>query len=248
MSTGFSDREEALFYQTGKAVCRQLRAVQEPDALLPVVRQAYAGFDRAYSSAPAPARRMVACRAGCGTCCYERVGVQAHEVLIAAEHIRTHFSPAEQAAVTARATVHRAAYDRRARWEPGTPPTPCVLLCAGSCSIYPARPEACRAHHSHSAEACQRNLDAGEEVVDVYIRGLRGRMFAVMLGIDHAVVEAGFDGHAYDFGSALQAALTDSLCVVRWQQRQPAFPFSCREDPDAADADAGEMRPVGFFD
>ncbi|MBI5383035.1 MAG: YkgJ family cysteine cluster protein [Opitutae bacterium] len=247
MSSGFSAKEEALFFQTGKVVFQQLRDAGSPADLLPVLRRAQAGFERAFASAPATARRSVACRAGCGACCHERVGVQAHEVLLAAEFIQANFAPEAVAAVIARAANHRAAYERRAHWEAGAVPTPCVVLHEGSCTIYAARPESCRAHHSHNAEACARNLAAGEDVVDVYIRGVRGRMFAVMLGIDHAAVEAGFDGHAYDFGSALHEALTNSLCLARWQQRQPAFPASCREEPDADDPDAGEMRPSGFF-
>ena len=72
-------------------------------------------------------------------------------------------------------------------------------------------------------------------------------MFAVMLAIDQAVVEAGFDGYAYDFGSALHEALTDSLCVVRWIQRQTAFSEACREATGMDEADAGVMHPEGYF-
>jgi hypothetical protein len=73
-------------------------------------------------------------------------------------------------------------------------------------------------------------------------------MFAVMLAIDQAVVEAGFDGQAYDFGSALHEALTSSLCAVRWVQRQNAFPEACREAGNAQDhGDSGVMHPEGYF-
>jgi len=54
-----------------------------------------------------------------------------------------------------------------------------------------------------------------------------GLMFAVMLAIDQAVEESGFDDRAYDFGSALHEALTDSLCSVRWTRREAAFPDDC---------------------
>jgi hypothetical protein len=64
----------------------------------------------------------------------------------------------------------------------------------------------------------------------VLIPQIRGRMFAVMLAIDQAAEAAGFDAQAYDFGSALHEALTDSLCVVRWLRRQPAFSAACHED------------------
>jgi hypothetical protein len=72
-------------------------------------------------------------------------------------------------------------------------------------------------------------------------------MFAVMLAVDQAVAEAGFDGQAYDFGSALHEALTNSLCAVRWVQRQQAFPDDCREGAGDDNADSGVMHAEGYF-
>jgi uncharacterized protein len=247
MGTGFSAAEEDLFFQTGEALCRRLREAGQSAESLGAIREALSGFDRAYAGASLTARRSVVCAAGCGTCCHEQVGVQAHEVFIAVEYVQARFSPEALAAVIARAAEHRAAFVARGHRTAGAAPRPCVLLREGSCSIYEARPESCRAHHSRSLAGCQKNLAAGSPVVDVHIHGLRGRMFAVMLGIDYATVEAGFDGHAYDFGSALHDALTDSFCAVRWQRHQPAFAAECREEPAEDDPDGGEMRPSGFF-
>jgi Fe-S-cluster containining protein len=112
------------------------------------------------------------------------------------------------------------------------------LLRAGACSIYAARPETCRAHHSDDAAACQTNLEQGNEAIDVKIPGLRGRMYAVMLGLDHAIEEAGFDDRSYDLGTALHEALTDSRCAIRWTQRQPAFSDSCLETPEWPEAES----------
>jgi Fe-S-cluster containining protein len=238
MGSGFNADEEEMFYQTGEALLKRLRRTRNPADLLATVRLAYEEFDRAYASAPAEAQAAVACRSGCAACCHERVGVQAHEVLIAANHIQRHFTPAELDDVIARAAAHRVALAERDRpgWQP--PRSPCVLLRAGACSIYESRPEACRSHHSHDAAACQTNLEQGNEAIDVKIPGLRGRMYAVMLGLDHAVEEAGFDDRAYDFGTALYEALTDSRCAIRWTQRQPAFPASCLETLEWPDADS----------
>src|SRR6185295_6655236 len=93
MSTGFSIEEEALYDQTMAGVLNRLRRTRNPGDLLAVLRQAHKGFDRAYEAAPAAARAAVACRAGCGTCCHVPVGVQAHEVLLAAEYIQSHYTP-----------------------------------------------------------------------------------------------------------------------------------------------------------
>ncbi len=248
MSAAWSTEEEALFEKTGTSVLGRLKKTRNPADLLAVLRLAHKGFDRAYDSAPAPARAAVACRAGCGTCCHVPVGVQAHEVLLAAEYIQTHFTPGDLETLIARVAAHRAAFAGRTMNERAALKTPCALLREGSCSIYEARPEACRSHHSRNLDGCRSNLESGLDTVDVLIPEIRARMFAVMLGIDQAVAEAGFDGQAYDFGSALHAALTDSLCAVRWTQRQPAFPEDCREagQPDD-EADAGVIRAEGYF-
>ncbi len=235
MSVGFSLEEEALYDQTMAGVLNRLRKTRNPADLLGVLRRAHKGFDRAYDTAPAAARAAVACRAGCGTCCHVPVGVQAHEVLLAAEFIQRHFPPAELEAVIARFAAHRAAFAGRSMEERAALKIPCALLRDSSCSIYEARPEACRSHHSRNLDGCRSNLETGIDIVDVLIPEIRSRMFAVMLGIDQAATEAGFDDRAYDFGSAMHEALTDSLCAARWMQRQSAFPDSCLEESGEKD-------------
>jgi uncharacterized protein len=248
MCAAFSPEEDNLFEKTGAAVLKRLRKTRNPADLLAAVASTHKEFDRAFASATPESKTVVACRAGCDACCHVPVGVQAHEVLIAARHVQTHFSPVQLDELIARAAVHRAAFAGRSNFERTALKTPCVLLVAGSCSIYAERPEACRSHHSHNAEACRTNLALGHEEIDVYIPGVRGRMFAVMLAMDQAVVEAGFDGQAYDFGSALHEALTNSMCAVRWVQRQVAFPDSCREAGELDDeADAGVLHAEGYF-
>ena len=248
MSAAWTPEEENLFEKTGGAVLKRLRKTGNPADLLAVLRSAHKGFDRAYDSAPAAARAAVACRAGCGTCCHVPVGVQAHEVLLAAEYIQTRYSPAELEAVLAALAAHRAAFAGRTMDERAALKIPCALLRDGSCTIYEARPEACRSHHSRNLAGCRSNLESGLDIVDVLIPEIRGRMFAVMLAIDQGVAEAGFDDEAYDFGSALHEALTSSLCAVRWMQRQPAFPESCWEAGQPGEAeDAGLIRAEGFF-
>jgi Fe-S-cluster containining protein len=247
MCAQFSPEEDVLFEKTGAAVLKRLRKTRNPADFLSVLATAHKEFDRAFASAPLAARQTVACGAGCDACCHVPVGVQAHEVLIAAHHVQKHFTPLELEGLLERAEAHRAAFEGRSNAERTALRMPCVLLREGSCSIYEARPEACRSHHSNNAAACRTNLERGREDIDVYIPGVRGRMFAIMLAIDQAVAEAGFDGHAYDFGSALHEALTDSQCVIRWIQRQPAFSESCREASGMDEEDAGVIRAEGYF-
>jgi Fe-S-cluster containining protein len=247
MCAAFSPEEDDLFEKTGTTMLKRLRKTRNPADLLAALRGGHKEFERAYASAPAAAKASVACAAGCDACCHVPVGVQAHEVLIAAQHAQIHFSAEALEALIVRAAEHRAAFAGRSNAERTVLRRACVMLDAGNCSIYEARPEACRSHHSHNAQACRTNLESGREDIDVYIAGVRGRMFAVMLAIDQAVAEAGFDGRAYDFGSALHEALTDSLCAVRWMQRKPAFSDACREAGEEEDGESGEMQAEGYF-
>jgi len=158
------------------------------------------------------------------------MGVQAHEVLLAADYVQTHFTREQIAETIERAAVHRARLAAPGATLYGGLGQACALLRAGRCSIYEARPQICRAHHASDPKVCEAFLsDPSVEIDRVYIPPLRARMFAVMLGIDQGVAEAGFDERAYDFGAALHAALTDSMCAYLWARKSAAFPDSCLE-------------------
>lgn len=230
MASGFSPEEEDLYFDTIDSVGRRVAEAGTAAELLAVVRGAYTSFERSYASAPRSARAAVACCAGCDTCCHDDVAVQAHEVFVVAEFVQKKFPPEELERLIARSAEHRAGYAaRQGEPLPLTAKRPCPLLREGDCSVYPARPEICRAYLSRSFDDCVTNFTAGYVKIDVGVRGLSGRMFALMLGMDQAIEAAGYDARAYDFGSALHEALTNSLCVVRWAQKSPAFPDDCLE-------------------
>jgi Fe-S-cluster containining protein len=209
----------------------RLEEAEDEPAVYAALRWGAAELDRTFADTSAKVRAVVACRAGCDFCCRGPIGVQAHEVLLAVDHIRKHFSSAEIEAVIERAAAHRRLLASPGAEGDGRFQQPCALLRDGRCSIYASRPEICRSHHTSDAGLCAaRAADPSVAVDPAYIPALRARMFAVMLGIDAAMEEAGFDDQAYDFGSALHEALTNSLCAHRWAKRQAAFPASCRED------------------
>ncbi len=225
-------QRQQLFSHTVQHLGRQLRSAGDPAAMFTALRWGMQELDRTFAETPAPVKATVACRAGCAHCCSVPVDVQAHEVFFAAEHIQVHFPPADLAGVIERTAAQRTRHTGLGSGERVHLRQPCVLLRDGCCSIYEGRPEACRAHHTNDAAVCAAH--ASDPLVDlakVYIPALRSRMFAVMLGMDEAMEAAGFDDRAYDFGSALHEALTNSLCQVRWLRREPAFPDSCLADP-----------------
>jgi Fe-S-cluster containining protein len=220
----------ALFNQPSRTLLALLQAASNERAVFAALRWGWGELDRTFAATPAPLKAAVACRAGCDFCCRVPLGVQAHEVLLAADHIQSHFTPEELAETIARAAAHRARVAAPGATLRGGVGYACAALRNRRCSIYEARPEICRAHHTSDAQVCAAFLaDPAVDLERVYLPPLRARLFAVMLGIDQAVAAAGFDERAYDFGAALHVALTDSLCAFLWARKKPAFPDSCLE-------------------
>jgi Fe-S-cluster containining protein len=232
-SPALEKQRQQLFAHTVNGMARRLAVVDEPGKMFTALRWGLDELERTLAETPARVRATVACRAGCGYCCSVPVDVQAHEVFFAAEHIQVNFSPVALAAVIERTAAHRAKIAALTSDERAGLMKPCPLLSAeGSCTIYEGRPEICRAHHASDASVCAASQQPGD-FERVHIPALKARMFAVMLGLDEAIESAGFDHRAYDLGSALHEALTNSLCLARWLRHQPAFPDSCLADRSA---------------
>ena len=233
MTAMMTDAERrALFAQTVRRMEQRLAAGTSKGAVLRAVGWGLQELERTYAGTPAGVLATVACRAGCGHCCSSPVDVQAHEVLFVADSIQKDFSPQDLEDLIARTAEHRAFHARLNSDERERSRVPCVFLVEGSCAIYEVRPEICRAHHMSDVAPCIAFVDdPGAALPTGHIPVLRARMFAVMLGIDEALEGAGYDDRSYDFGSALNEALTNSLCLVRWLRRQPAFPDFCLTPP-----------------
>jgi len=226
-----------MFDRTVQEMGERLLTVRAPAQMLAALTWGMAELDQTFSESPTGVKALIACHAGCDACCSVPVDVQAHEVFFAADHIQRHFSPEALEQVLARLGGHRRRVALFAAGERDTSRQPCALLDqGGSCSIYAGRPEACRCHHSSNAAVCAAHqADPAVDVTKVYIPALRARLFAVRMGLDEAIEQVGYDDRSYDFGSALHEALTNSLCLMAWMRRQPAFPDSClSEPPDTA--------------
>ncbi len=234
-SPALEKQRQQLYADTTRGMGQRLQSATEPAAMLAAIRWGLQKLEQTYAETPAKELAKVACRAGCGICCSVPVDVQAHEVFYTAELIQINFSPAELAGVIERTAGRRASVAGLGEEARSRLMQPCPLLREGSCTVYEGRPEICRAHHSTNAEICAAHVaDPDVDPSPDYIPALRARMFAVMLGMDAAMEAAGYDDRAYDFGSALHEALTNSLCRVRWLRRQPAFPDLCLAFPHPA--------------
>lgn len=226
-------RRFQMFDRTVQEMKNRLLAVRAPAQMMAALDWGMTELDNTYAESPAGVKALAACRAGCDYCCSVPVDVQAHEVFFAADHIQRHFSPVALEQVLERLGAHRRRVSLFATGERDASRQPCALLDkGGSCSIYGGRPEACRCHHSSDAAVCAAHRsDPTVDITKVFIPALRARLFAVRMGLDEAIETFDYDDRAYDFGSALHEALTNSLCLVAWMRRQPAFPDSCLSNP-----------------
>ncbi len=167
-----------------------------------------------------------ACKAGCGWCCHQQVGVAAPEAVRIMAHIRT--LPEDEGAAMAgrvRATAQATAgmdTHRRAASK-----LPCPFLGAdGACTIYAVRPLRCRGLHSIDVEFCiachddidamRRKLAAGElkpvylETPErIYDSALAGVLKALSKGAPKAVV-------SLELAAAVAALLDQPRLAEKW--------------------------------
>jgi hypothetical protein len=101
---------------------------------------------------------------------------------------------------------------------------PCALLGAdGACTVYAARPLACRGHHSFDVEACrlvfETRVDRKTAKRDTILLFADG----AARGLRDALGELRLDGGTYELNQALAIALADPTAASRWRAGEDAF-------------------------
>ncbi|HTQ02498.1 MAG TPA: YkgJ family cysteine cluster protein [Polyangiaceae bacterium] len=104
------------------------------------------------------ARVHLECGAGCDHCCHEAVGVTAPEALQVYAYLRQTRSEEELNVLRLELRERSEAIRGLSTSERYSPDHPCPLLKDGSCSVYPARPFACRGMNSVDRADCESRL------------------------------------------------------------------------------------------
>lgn len=167
-----------------------------------------------------------ACKAGCGWCCHQQVGVSAPEAVRIAAHLRD-LPEAESAALAARVAEVAARTQGMDTHQRAASKLSCPFLGAdGACTIYAVRPLRCRGLHSIDVEFCiachndidsmRRKLAAGElkpVYLDtperIYDSALAGVLKALSKGAPKAVV-------SLELAAAVAALLEQPRLAERW--------------------------------
>ncbi|OAN55209.1 hypothetical protein A6A04_11125 [Paramagnetospirillum marisnigri] len=182
------------------------------------------------------------CKAGCGWCCHQQVGVSVVEAVRIAVHIRD--LPAEQAAaVMARVRD----LDRLTRGlttsKRAATKQPCAFLVDGGCSIYAVRPLRCRGLISIDVEFC---IASHEDEAATRSRLQAGTLRPAFLTAPQQVYDQALNGvlktlhfaKLADYGLELTAAVAELLDQPRkmeaWlKQKAAPKPAALVPDPGA---------------
>jgi Fe-S-cluster containining protein len=198
-----------------------LDAETTPATLQQVVEHGFAQIAEAQAASRAP----LACAAGCAFCCYHPVDIMAPEAFIIAAYLRTALSDAEVVAMTARLAAHAERIQALSHDEHALAKIPCALLHNGQCSVYAARPFACRAWHSMSAARCEAIFTHGDPLsmippldIDLY-----NAQWDVVYGVAEGLRQAGFDDRPYELHSMLHRALALPDAAQRWLRGEEVF-------------------------
>jgi Fe-S-cluster containining protein len=165
------------------------------------------------------------CCAGCSICCSLRIEVYAHEVFLIADHILATFSDEELFALKERLATHSKKVLPLTPFEHATSNFVCPLLRDGLCSVYPVRPQTCRRHHSLDVTACQYAYDhpADLDFPSAHHPEIFRALTQAMRQNTEVYAQLGFDTTIYEFGTALEEALSDTESWAGWCERMNAF-------------------------
>ncbi len=168
-----------------------------------------------------PPRVPVACREGCSYCCHAVVMVTAPEAFRIAREVGRagpgHPTP-NQADFLKRtaSTANLTASERLGR------KLPCPLLAAGACSVYAARPLACRRITSFAVEPCIEEYD-GQEGDILVPQKLMTHATNVQIPLLAALKASGRPARLYELSAAVRAILETEHAETRWRAGEDIF-------------------------
>ena len=181
-----------------------------------------------------PSKFAIDCAKGCAFCCHVSVTATAPEIFLVASALREQPKDKFETILT-----RVRAADQRTRhmtsMERARQRIPCALLEANLCSVYGARPGACRGFVSTSAKACERGLNGENVRIDTPAvwTSLRN---AHKQALWAALAAANLPSEHYEFHHGLRVALETPDAEARWLKGEDIFAGVAREvlnDPAA---------------
>jgi hypothetical protein len=196
-----------------------------------VVERVAAGLDASwahYAAVASPSEPRPACARGCSYCCHSRVEVTAPDVFLLARFLR------------ARPDAPRDA--RLAGASAGACP---LLGPEGDCTVYEARPLACRRAHSTDASICaDLHRDPQLSTRIPFAPALQWNASSLVLGWLEGSAHAGRPPHHYDLRTAIRIALEDPQAESRFLAGDDPLRAARTRAAEDLPAVLGTPRPV----
>ena len=177
----------------------------------------------------------LACRAGCAWCCHFSVDVRAVEVFAIETWVAETFSDEAKSRLRDRVQLNLEQLKDASSLDRDEHTLACPFLGAGTCLIYPVRPQSCRNYHATDARGCEQsfaepdNADIDPEFAPiVYQTGT-----AHVEGFSNALRDEGYDTRVYELNAALAAAWAEPDARARWSAGQAPFTVLLGEEVSA---------------
>lgn len=149
---------DRIFYSDGYRLAQTaIHSGLTNTTLFAAIESMYSAIDDLNDSILALAERQkmnVACHKGCQWCCHQAVYANSYELHFLSEKIKTKFPPEKIAKWLKNAETKFAATSVMDEKELAKYKAPCPVLEDGACSVYEARPMACRIYLSTKLESC----------------------------------------------------------------------------------------------
>jgi Fe-S-cluster containining protein len=171
------------------------------------------------AKAPAPA-----CKAGCSACCTLLVSCSVPELVSIVIYIAENWNAKDVADMFAKLREAGEKVRGLTAADRHKLRMPCPMLKDGNCSVYAARPLACRAYNSLSRQACIRSSMEPESSPTITVNPKMFRAgFVLNYAIAEALLDCGLDPCGVELITGLLEVLTNPASLERWLQGEPAF-------------------------
>ncbi len=210
--------------QTLAAACR---SQSDAAAVLEAVQGALLLMDnllRRFEMA-SPLPRAIACRPGCGFCCYNQVELTPPEIMVIGHFIGTRFSHPQRQWLAANVKFRwsRQAGLSKVQLAARRREHPCPLLVEDRCMVYPVRPLTCRAMHAVDEQTCRTSLETGELIPDQYYQEPHNLALAISRGLRTGAAQAGLQADTLGLVASLGEFFLREDTLARWLAGEVVF-------------------------
>ncbi|WP_082326243.1 YkgJ family cysteine cluster protein [Sunxiuqinia dokdonensis] len=157
MNSSRSEYEQLFYndgYQLGKEAAKN--EYNEED-LFRAMEQLYLAIDQLIDSLAVMAQKQdqpIHCKKGCNYCCHQAVFANSYELHYLGNFVQKHFDSAGIRQIKAKAATKNQTTSKLDEQSVLNFKSPCPLLKDGTCSVYAARPMACRIYLSTNVGSC----------------------------------------------------------------------------------------------